>query len=118
MCQSSSYRKPDCVLTGGSNPCRQPRSGVCLPAKLHPSLSVPIEEACNGGMMYPYITHISHEVGFQFLDLILLLIQHTSDIAEAVNPGIKQVLKQYVGYLSFPHNLAPQKGGVGIGLGV
>eukprot|EP00957_Ditylum_brightwellii_P131444 10025312-Ditylum_brightwellii.AAC.1 len=47
---------------------------------------VPMEKACDGGVTYTCITHVSHEVVFQFLELTLPLIQQAFDVAEAVNP--------------------------------
>eukprot|EP00957_Ditylum_brightwellii_P205821 15345605-Ditylum_brightwellii.AAC.1 len=46
-----------------------------------------MEKTCDGEMMYPCITHISHEVGFQFLELTLPLLQQVFDVAGAVTPG-------------------------------
>eukprot|EP00957_Ditylum_brightwellii_P122073 9309587-Ditylum_brightwellii.AAC.1 len=71
-----------------------------------------MEKASDGGMMYPHITHLSHEVGFKFLELPLPLLKEAFDAAEAVNPGIKKMLKQYVGHLPFPHNLKTTEGGI------
>eukprot|EP00957_Ditylum_brightwellii_P069465 5274920-Ditylum_brightwellii.AAC.1 len=73
--------------------------------------SVPMGKACDGGTMHPHITHISHEVEFQILELTLPMLQQAFDVAEAVNPGIKKILKQYVNYLPFPHSLLPSEGG-------
>eukprot|EP00957_Ditylum_brightwellii_P044138 3349234-Ditylum_brightwellii.AAC.1 len=71
-----------------------------------------MEEASDGGMMYPNITHLSHKVGFKFLELPLPLLKEAFDDAEAVNPGLEKLLKQYVGHLSFPHNLKMIEGGI------
>eukprot|EP00957_Ditylum_brightwellii_P035299 2677254-Ditylum_brightwellii.AAC.1 len=71
-----------------------------------------MEKTCDGGMTYPYITHISHEVGFQFLELTPPPPQQAFDIAEAVNSCVKEILEQCVGYLSLPHNLVPTEGGI------
>eukprot|EP00957_Ditylum_brightwellii_P076695 5829562-Ditylum_brightwellii.AAC.1 len=54
---------------------------------------VPMEKSSDCGMMYPFITHLSHEVGFKFLELTLPLLKEVFDVAEAVNPGIKKILK-------------------------
>eukprot|EP00957_Ditylum_brightwellii_P022437 1693135-Ditylum_brightwellii.AAC.1 len=67
-------------------------------------LGVPMGKTSGGRMMYPYATHPSHKIGFKFLELPLLLLQETCDVSEAVNPGLKKILKQYVGHLAFPHN--------------
>eukprot|EP00957_Ditylum_brightwellii_P129387 9870543-Ditylum_brightwellii.AAC.1 len=74
---------------------------------------VSMGKACDGRMMLPHITHLSHEVGFKFLDLPLPLLKEAFDVAEAVNPGIKKILKQYVGHLPLPHNLKTIEGGIG-----
>eukprot|EP00957_Ditylum_brightwellii_P008848 670884-Ditylum_brightwellii.AAC.1 len=47
---------------------------------------VPMEEASDGRMPHPCTRHILHKVGFQFLELTPLLLQHLFDAAEAVNP--------------------------------
>eukprot|EP00957_Ditylum_brightwellii_P157188 11963129-Ditylum_brightwellii.AAC.1 len=69
-----------------------------------------MEEASDGGMIYTCTTHISHEVGFQFLEMTLPLIQQAFDVTKIVNPGMKNILKQCVGYLPFLHNLVPTEG--------
>ena len=51
---------------------------------------VPMEYPNNGGMTYPRITHVSHEVGFKFLEMTLPLLQHAFYVAEAVYPGLKK----------------------------
>eukprot|EP00957_Ditylum_brightwellii_P164358 12512534-Ditylum_brightwellii.AAC.1 len=69
-----------------------------------------MRKACNGGMAYPHKTHLSHEVGYKFLELTFSLLQEAFDVAEAVNPGLKNFLKEYVGHIPFPHNLVMTEG--------
>eukprot|EP00957_Ditylum_brightwellii_P041119 3112723-Ditylum_brightwellii.AAC.1 len=69
-------------------------------------------KAYGGGMMYQCITHLSHKAGFKFLELTILLLKEAFDVAEAVNPGMKKNLKQYVGHLPFPHHLKTTEGGI------
>eukprot|EP00957_Ditylum_brightwellii_P070817 5381703-Ditylum_brightwellii.AAC.1 len=52
----------------------------------------------------------SHEVGFKFFEQTLPLLQQAFDVTEAVNPGLKKVLKQYVGHLPFLYNLVTIEG--------
>eukprot|EP00957_Ditylum_brightwellii_P068104 5169616-Ditylum_brightwellii.AAC.1 len=47
---------------------------------------VPTEKTSGGRMMYPHITHLSHEVGFKFLELTLTLFKEALDVTKAVNP--------------------------------
>eukprot|EP00957_Ditylum_brightwellii_P020407 1538757-Ditylum_brightwellii.AAC.1 len=61
---------------------------VCNKSKYYSG--VPTEEAYDGRMTYPCITHVSHEVGFEFLEMTLPLIQQAFDVAKAVNLGIEK----------------------------
>eukprot|EP00957_Ditylum_brightwellii_P012805 967743-Ditylum_brightwellii.AAC.1 len=68
---------------------------------------VPTEKSSDGGMMHPCITHLSHKVGFKFLELPLPLLKEVLNVAEAVNPGIKKILKQYMGILVIEGGIEP-----------
>eukprot|EP00957_Ditylum_brightwellii_P001251 97837-Ditylum_brightwellii.AAC.1 len=71
-----------------------------------------MEEVSDDGMTYPHMTHISHEVAFQFLEPTLSPMQQALDVVEVVNSGIKNILKQYVGYLPFHHDLVLMERGI------
>eukprot|EP00957_Ditylum_brightwellii_P121612 9274083-Ditylum_brightwellii.AAC.1 len=69
-----------------------------------------MEDATAGGMTYPCTTHVSHEVGFNFHEITIPLLNHAFDVAEAVYPGLKKILNTYVEFFPFPHNLTLSEG--------